>query len=52
MIWQRSDVINSIRNLRLRNRINGQVLAEDVVSAVTGEVVAEKGTDSDKRAGR
>ena len=28
----------------LRNRVNGCVLAEDVVSPLTGEVVAEKGT--------
>ena len=32
------------KKLALRNRINGQTLAEDVVSVVTGEVVAEKGT--------
>ncbi len=44
MISQRSDVINSIKKLNLKNRVTGQVLAEDVVSAVTGEVVAEKGT--------
>ena len=28
----------------LRNRVNGCILAEDVVSPLTGEVVAEKGT--------
>ena len=28
----------------LKNRVTGQVLAEDVVSPLTGEVVAEKGT--------
>ena len=32
------------KKLALKNRIKGQVLAEDVVSHVTGEVVAEKGT--------
>ncbi len=32
------------KKLLFRNRINGQVLAENVVSAVTGEVVAEAGT--------
>jgi len=32
------------KKLLLRNRICGQVLADDVVSTVTGEVVAEKGT--------
>ena len=32
------------KKLNLKNRVIGQVLAEDVVSAVTGEVVAEKGT--------
>ena len=32
------------KKLALRNRINGQTLADDVVSVVTGEVVAEKGT--------
>ena len=32
------------KKLNLKNRVTGQVLAEDVVSAVTGEVVAEKGT--------
>ena len=32
------------KKLMLKNRISGQVLAEDVVSAITGEVVAEKGT--------
>ena len=32
------------KKLMLRNRVNGQVLAEDVVSPLTGEVVAEKGT--------
>ncbi|XCP84867.1 DNA-directed RNA polymerase subunit beta [Roseburia hominis] len=31
------------KKLLLRNRICGQVLADDVVSAITGEVVAEKG---------
>ena len=32
------------KKLMLRNRVNGRVLAEDVVSPLTGEVVAEKGT--------
>ena len=32
------------KKLNLKYRVTGQVLAEDVVSAVTGEVVAEKGT--------
>ena len=32
------------KKLNLKNRVTGPVLAEDVVSAVTGEVVAEKGT--------
>ena len=32
------------KKLNLKNRVTGQVLAEDVVSAVTGEVVVEKGT--------
>lgn len=32
------------KKLMLKNRITGQVLAEDVVSPLTGEVVAEKGT--------
>ena len=32
------------KKLALKNRITGQVLAEDVASAITGEVVAEAGT--------
>ena len=32
------------KKLMLRNRVNGQILAENVVSPLTGEVVAEKGT--------
>ncbi len=32
------------KKLLLRNRINRQVLAEDVVSVITGEVIAEAGT--------
>ncbi|MEZ3436581.1 MAG: DNA-directed RNA polymerase subunit beta [Lachnospiraceae bacterium] len=32
------------KKLLLRNRINGQILAEDVKSAVTGELIAEAGT--------
>ena len=31
------------KKLAFQNRITGQVLAEDVVSAITGEVIAEKG---------
>ena len=31
------------KKLALQNRIAGQVLAEDVVSVITGEVIAEKG---------
>ncbi len=32
------------KKLMLRNRVNGRILAEDVVSPLTNEVVAEKGT--------
>lgn len=32
------------KKLLLKNRINGQVLAEDVVDASTGEIIAERGT--------
>ena len=32
------------KKLALKNRVTGQVLAEDVVSPITGEIVAEKGT--------
>mgnify|MGYP004652606031 FL=1 len=32
------------KKLLLKNRVTGQILAEDAVSAITGEVVAEKGT--------
>ncbi len=32
------------KKLMLKNRVRGRILAEDVVSAITGEVVAEKGT--------
>jgi DNA-directed RNA polymerase subunit beta len=32
------------KKLALKNRINGQRVAEDVVSPLTGEVIAEKGT--------
>ena len=32
------------KKLALKNRINGQVLAEDVVDTTTGEILAEKGT--------
>ena len=37
-------VPGTIGKLKLKNRVRGRILAEDVVSAVTGEVVAEKGT--------
>ncbi len=33
------------KKLLLKNRISGQILAEDVVSAITGEVIAEAGTE-------
>ncbi len=33
------------KKLALRNRINGQVLAEDVVDVTTGEVIAEAGME-------
>ncbi len=33
------------KKLALKNRINGQVLAEDVVDVTTGEIIAEKGTE-------
>ena len=33
------------KKLLLKNRIAGQVLAEDVVSVITGEVIAEAGTE-------
>ncbi|MDY5845731.1 MAG: DNA-directed RNA polymerase subunit beta [Bariatricus sp.] len=36
------------KKLLLRNRIIGRVLADDVVSRVTGEVIAEKGTEVDR----
>ena len=32
------------KKLMLRNRVNGRILAEDVISPLTGETVAEKGT--------
>ena len=32
------------KKLMLKNRVTGQILAEDVVSPITGEIVAEKGT--------
>ena len=32
------------KKLLIKNRVSGQILAEDAVSAITGEVVAEKGT--------
>ena len=32
------------KKLLLKNRVSGQILAEDAVSAITGEVVTEKGT--------
>ena len=33
------------KKLALKNRINGQVLAEDVVDVTTGEIIAEAGTE-------
>ncbi|MCI8744260.1 MAG: DNA-directed RNA polymerase subunit beta, partial [Lachnospiraceae bacterium] len=33
------------KKLMLRNRIRGQVLAEDVVDTLTGEIIAEAGTE-------
>ena len=33
------------KKLALKNRINGHVLAEDVVDMTTGEILAEKGTE-------
>ncbi|MCL2865979.1 MAG: DNA-directed RNA polymerase subunit beta [Lachnospiraceae bacterium] len=36
------------KKLAFKNRITGQILAEDVVSVVTGEVVAKKGTVLDR----
>ena len=33
------------KKLMLKNRINGQVLAEDVVNLATGEIIAEAGTE-------
>ena len=33
------------KKLLLKNRIAGQILAEDVVSSITGEVIAEAGTE-------
>ena len=32
------------KKLMLKNRVTGQILAENVVSPITGEIVAEKGT--------
>src|SRR5699024_5864796 len=36
------------KKLMLRNRINGQVLAEDVVDPSTGEILAEAGAAVDR----
>lgn len=36
------------KKLALKNRINGQVLAEDVLDPSTGEVIAEAGTTVDR----
>ena len=33
------------KKLMLKNRINGHVLAEDVVNLATGEIIAEAGTE-------
>jgi len=35
------------KKLALRNRINGAVLAEDVIDSLTGEIIAEKGQKLD-----
>ena len=32
------------KKLNLKNRVTGQIVAEDIVSPITGEVIAEKGT--------
>ena len=44
MIWRKQDVIKFNKKLLLKNRISGHVLAEDAVSPITGEVIAEAGT--------
>ena len=44
MILPRSGRYKFNKKLALRNRIKGQVLAEDVVNTSTGEILAEKGT--------
>ncbi len=36
------------KKLHFRNRINGQILAEDVVDTATGEIIAEAGQDLDR----
>jgi len=40
------------KKLALKNRISGRILAEDVISALTGEVVAEKGEHTGIRESR
>ena len=52
MIWQRLDVINSIRSCISETVSRGQVLAEDVVDPTTGEILAEAGTKVDTGTGR
>ena len=47
MIWQKWDVINSIRSCCCAT-ISGQVLAEDVVDTTTGEILATAGTEVTK----
>jgi len=37
------------KKLMLRNRINGKVLAEDVVDTTTGEILAKAGTDVNRQ---
>ena len=36
------------KKLHFKNRIKGQILAEDVVDETTGEILAEAGTKIDK----
>ena len=47
MTWQ-SRTYKFNKKLALKNRINGQVLAEDVLDPSTGEVIAEAGTTVDR----
>ena len=48
MTLQRLDVIKFNKKLMLKNRITGHTLAEDVVSPMTGEVIAEAGAVVDR----